>query len=354
MYRFVLLLLLLFTSAALPQEKRLNIAVDERIELITTLQMISESSVMTLTGANIGYASEVAQRFGEFKHHPAVTLFDSIHYRYFNFEMPFEYILHYSLPDFKVAAPIQAGEFSESKWSQGHADTLRIFARELKDFYITSHFNEFYSSHRVFYDSLCRDVASTLVGKKILPALERYYGSSFTRYNLILSPLSLDGGFGITVRNGTESYVYAIIGPAYTSKGYPKFKKSNTIVIHEMSHPFSNPVIDSCWSALRSDTCLYTPVRMAMRGEGYWDWKSVVYETLNRANEVMLTTEILGQTEGETLYSLYIAKKFDYLPACMAVLRQYKANRSIYRRIQDIRPMLLKAFEEETDRVCRR
>lgn len=339
--------------AALCQKNKLKIAVDERVELITVIQLICNSSVLTLSNADISYTKEVTERFGKYVNHPAVVTFDSIHNKYFNFEMPFELILHYSLPHFKVIAPVVATEFSPIRQYNKNADSLALFIRQLKDFYIQSGFNDFFKAHKKFYDSLSTDVSSTLKDKNIVPVLERYYGKSFNAYNLVLSPLSLDGGFGITVKNKKESCVFAIIGPAYTSKVYPEFKKSKTVVIHEMSHPFSNPVVDSCWDSIKKDTCLYHPVIKDMQKEGYWGWMTVVYETLNRANEVILTSQIFGETEGKTLYESYISKKYIYLPLCLGVLEKYKADRNKYASITDIKDLLIQAFEEEKNKNCR-
>lgn len=352
MKRLFLAVLMLCCATVVAQEKRLHIVVDERVELVTAIQLICESSVITLTNADIRYVEEVNDHFLKYRDHPAVATFDSIYSRYFNFEMPFQFLLHYGLPDFNVVAPLNANEFDQSRGYDQHADTLAIFARQLHDFYVTSHFHDFFVSHQRFYDSLCTDVASTLEELNIVPHLEKHYGSSFARYHLVLSPLSLDGGFGITVRSNDGPYVYAIIGPAWTSKGYPQFKKNKTIILHEMSHPFSNPVIDSCWEELRADTCMYRPVRKAMQQEGYWSWKAVVYETLNRANEVMLTSRILGKEEADRLYANYITKHYDYLPFCMDVLKRYDEHRDIYHRIEEIRPMLIDAFERKKAEVC--
>jgi hypothetical protein len=353
MKHLILAAIILCSTPLVAQDKTLHIVVDERVELLTTLQLICESSVITLTNADIRYVQEVGDHFGRFKGHPAVATFDSIYFKYFNFEMPFEFILHLALPGLQVIAPLNASEFAAERAYDSHADTLALFARQLQDFYVQTQFHEFFVSHQRLYDSLCADVASTMETMNIVPLLETYYGSSFARYHLVLSPLSLDGGFGITVRNTTGGSVYAIIGPAYTSKGYPQFKKSKTLILHEMSHPFSNPVVDSCWDRLRMDTCLYRPVKKAMQQEGYWSWQAVVYETLDRANEVMLTSHLLGRVEADRLYEDYLGKHYDYLPLCLGVLKRYEADRRAYRTIEDIRPMLLEAFAAKNKELCR-
>jgi hypothetical protein len=339
-------------GTGLAQDNKLTIAVDERVELMTTIQLICNSSVATLSNADISYMKEVTERFGKYVNHPAVVTFDSIYFKYFNFEMPFEFILHYSLPDFDIIAPIEAGEFSGERHYDHHVDSLALFMKQLKAFYVEADFHDFFVAHRSLYDSLRNDVTSTLENKNIIPVLEKYYGKSYDSYDLVLSPLSLDGGFGITVRNTNASHVFAIIGPAYTSKGYPDFKKSKTVVIHELSHPFSNPVIDSCWSSIREDTCLYRPVLKDMQKEGYWGWMAVVYETFNRANEVLLTSQVVGEAEAKGLFDNYISKKYIYLPLCIEVLEQYKANRTQYKSITDITPVLIEAFEAEKHIVC--
>jgi hypothetical protein len=79
---------------------------------------------------------------------------------------------------------------------------------------------------------------------------------------------------------------------------------------------------------------------------------AVAYETLNRANEVMLTSDILGKEEGDALYATYISKRYEYLSLCMDVLKIYRANRETYRSLQDIKPLLLRAFENKVKQVC--
>ena len=343
---------LLIGCASFCQKNKLKIGVDERVELITVIQLICNSSVMTLTNADITYTKEVNQYFDKYKNHPAVETFDSIYFKYFNFEMPFQLILHYSLPNFNINSPIVSSEFSSSRNFDKHKDSLSLFIKKLKDFYLESNFHAFFKAHRNFYDSLRNDVTKTLENKNIIPVLEKHYGRSFTSYNLTLSPLSLDGGFGLTIKNKSKSAAFAIIGPAYTSKNYPEFRKSKTVVIHELSHPFNNPVIDSCWEFLKEDTCLYRPIIKDMQKEGYWGWMAVCYETLNRANEVLLTKQIFGEAEGKALYENYIAKKYIYLPLCIDVLRKYQSNRNKHRTITEIKPLLIEAFEMEKNKNC--
>lgn len=349
---FLAIAFLMIGCAGFCQKNKLKIGVDERVELITVIQLICNSSVMTLTNADIAYANEVSQYFDKYKNHPAVETFDSIYFKYFNFEMPFQLILHYSLPNFDIHSPIVSTEFSASRNYDKHKDSLSLFVRQLKDFYLESNFHSFFNAHRNFYDSLKNDVAKTLENKNIIPVVEKYYGSSFSNYNLTLSPLSLDGGFGITIKNKSKSTAFAIIGPAYTSKNYPEFRKSKTVVIHELSHPFSNPVIDSCWAFLEKDTCLYRPIIKDMQKEGYWGWMAVAYETLNRANEVLLTKQIFGDAAGNALYENYITKKYIYLPMCVDVLGKYQANRNKYKKIADIKLLLIEAFEAEKNKNC--
>jgi len=117
---------LLIAYTGFGQGTSLKIGVDERVELITALQLISKSSVITLSNADIAYAKEVTDKFGKYVNHPAVVSFDSVYNRYFNFEMPFQLILHYSLPGFKVIAPLSATEFSPTRQYNKNADSLAL------------------------------------------------------------------------------------------------------------------------------------------------------------------------------------------------------------------------------------
>lgn len=348
-----LLLTLLISNSCFCQHKKLNIVVDERIELMTVIEQLCTVNVVTKTSANLSYQKEIKTAFSSFQNHPLITLFDSIYYKFFNFEMPPQVMLHYNLPQFTLRYPMNATDFSPVREYDKHKDVIELFCKHLKDFYQKSKFHEFFTSHHSFYDSLVNDMTNTLRGKNIIPEFESYFGTSFNSYTLILCPLYLDGGFSVKLTKKGKTDIYGIIGPKQSSIHYPLFNKNNTLIIHELAHPFSNPVIEKAYSEFEKDTCLYRLIKTDMKKEGYQGWKAVLIETFNRANEIELTRQVYGESEADSLLSAYKEKKYIYLDVIIPVLKIYKNNRSKYPTINTIATLLINEFKKEKELMCK-
>jgi len=182
--------------------------------------------------------------------------------------------------------------------------------------------------------------------------MEEYYGEEQQSYNIILTPLLHDGGFATRTYTNKKANLFAIIGPSQNSMETPYFdpdKLLQNYVIHEFSHSFTNPLIDEFYYELEKDSCLLDPIKEAMNKQAYSKWKSCLYEHLVRANEIMLTEQILGSEIANELYKdNYKNRSFIYLKGLIPLLKKYKSNRTVYKNLKSIMPEVVNYFHAET------
>lgn len=351
MIRITLFPLILAFAAALPAQGHnpLSIRVDEKAELLLTVQYLSD--YFLVTEAELDYKKELEEAFGAYREHPAVNLFKSMSQRYFAFDKPIEFICHYSFPELEVVVPFEEDHIIY--WN--YRDTLDLFARELKDFYEASSFHAFFEANQPFYDSVAADVRTKLSGTDYVGHLEGYYRAGQASYNVIVSPLLHSGGFGPRTRRQDGSHdLYAFIGPSAKSGAFPQFNTNYLafdLILHEFSHSFCNPVVNAHYAELEQFECLYEPIAEAMQKQGYGNWKTCLYEHLVRASVVRLVHHAFGQKYAEALRKVEVEEgSFAYLDGILAVLEAYEGREGA--AFDSIAPGLLVYFEEQAGAVC--
>lgn len=351
MIRIALFSLLMAFAAILPAQSRkpLSIRVDEKAELLLTVQYLSD--YFLITKADLDYKKDLEEAFGAYREHPAVALFQSMSQSYFAFDKPIEFICHYSFPELEVAVPFEENHLIYGK----HQDTLDLFIRELKDFYRASSFHSFFEAQQPFYDSIAADVRSKLSGKDYVGILEAYYRAGQASYNVIVSPLLHEGGFGPRLKRADGSHdLYAFIGPAGNSGAFPQFNANYLaldLILHEFSHSFCNPLINDHYEQLGQFECLYEPIAEAMQKQGYGNWKTCLYEHLVRAAVVRMVHHTFGKEYGEALRKWEVEEgSFAHLDGILAVLEAYEGREGA--AFDSIVPGLVDYFEGQAGAVC--
>jgi hypothetical protein len=333
-------------------QKKINVIVDERMELMNVVQYLSGYPI--LAPGDFSYQKEVEEYFAPYKNHNAVKLYANIYERYFHFDAPSVYLYHFSFPDFKRIAQFSEDDARDYKFNI-YADSLSMLMREMNDFYNTSQFHRFYTSHRKFYDSLIHTATDKLKGADtIIGLMERHYGKKNKDYTIVLAPLEHDGGYGPLVSAKDGNHVYAIIGPMEDSKGTPVFNVDALLseyVLHEFSHSFCNPAILKYMPQLASDTCLLKPIKKSLREQGYGSWQACVIEHFVRANEILLNEMVFGKDKAEAIRKTMVEDdKWIYLDGLIPLMRQYAANRKKYKTIDDIAPEVVTYFHAEAQK----
>ncbi len=354
--RIKLILLFVFIfQIGLGQNSKLDIRVDEKMELLTTVQYLSD--YFLLTKANIKYKKEIDSYFKEYKQHPVIKLNKIIQNDYFNGSCAPWYLYQFNFPQFKPISKFTSEENQIEDYEK-HKDTLDLYIKELKDFYKKSKFNKFFKNHKSFYDSISSPVKKHINQYDIISILENHYGEQKKKYHLILSPLMHDGGFGAETNTKNGQEIYAFIGPNYNSEIIPVFNIKDILqqyVIHEFSHSFCNPIIIKNIDVLKQFQCLENTIVKQMKEQGYGDdWQTCLYEHLVRANEIVLTNRILGKEEADKLYDEYYNKRsWIYLKGLVPIIENdYQTNRESYKTEYDLINKIILYFEEEKLKNC--
>ncbi len=346
-------ILLLLQSLVFAQHAKLNVVVDERMELLTVVQYLSGYPILN-QNENLAYRNDIDRYFAAMKLHPAVLLNKKIYRRYFGFDKPVNWVYHFSFPELKQTVAFTKDE-EESYHYKDNSDTLDMLRNELKAFYNRSNFKAFFKAHKNYYDSMIRPVKKELAEYDVVRVMEEHYGERNRSYTIVLCPMLHDGGYALSIEQKGGNDCYAVVGPGDDSAVMgPGFDVGNVLseyVLHEFSHNFCNPLIDRYFAALEKDSCLFAPIKESMKDQGYGSWKVVLYEYLTRANEVMLNHILLGKETASTVYSGYKAQDWIYLEELvLIIMNQYRYNRDKYKTLDGIMPLVIAYFDKERER----
>jgi hypothetical protein len=341
----VIPLLALLLSATTIRANRLQIKVDERIELITTIQLLSDYEYMAQ--GDIAYKNEVANTFAVFKDHDAVKYYKHLS-QWFYGSAPLAFIVHYSLPAFQETVAFNAEDSIVLRYTE-KKDSLQQFFKLLKDFYTRSNFHTFYTAHQSFYNDITAPVKAIADTKDFALVMEKHFGMASAGYHIVLSPLQMDAGFGHTLTIGKGDDQYAFVGPKNDSKGLPDFDNDvlfRDLVVHEFSHAFCNPLVDKFYTSIEKDSCLFAPVRKAMKAQGYSTWRACLYELLTRANEIVLNKIIYGKEDADKLYEQNIDDHWIYLEGLVPLIEnEYLPKRTLYPTQEQLMPLVVTYFD---------
>lgn len=335
---------------------KLKVYVDERMELLTTVQYLSD--YFLITKADLTYKKDIDNYFGKFKNHPLIPLAKAIIAEgYLNGSAFPYYVYQFSFPGFQPEGKITEEENQIEDYEK-HLDTLELFKKELNNFYIQSNFHQFFIAHQKFYDTITAPVKNYIMKTDIVNIMEKHYGQTKKSYNLIITPLLHSGGFGVQVHKVDGDELFGIVGPTKDSKTIPVFPPEGTfqnIAIHEFSHSFCNPIIHKNFSQLAPDSCLEDTIFDAQDKQGYGgDWETCLFEHLTRANEIVLCKIILGKEKADKRYNHYFDDlKWIYLKGLVPLIEDvYMGNRNTYKTENDLVPKIINYLDEEKKKNC--
>jgi hypothetical protein len=345
--RTTLIIALLILLPFAGMTKSLQVGVDERIELVTAIQLLAGYEY--LTEAQIGYKDEVAKAFAAYKDHEVVQYYKAMSGWFYGMP-PLSLVLHYELPGFKQTIPYNYEDSAVLRYSQ-KKDSLERFMQLAQDFYVKSNFHAFYTGHKTFYDKITAPIKAIADAHDFAGIMEQHFGKKQAAYHIILSPLQMDAGFGPMLSGKKGNYLYAIVGPKGDSKDIPDFEGEilyNELVVHEFSHSFCNPMIDRFYDELEKDACLLAPITKAMKQQGYANWISCLYEHLTRANEILLNERIYGKATAQKLQEQMVKEHWKYLDGLVLLLRnEYLPNRKQYPSLAPFMPKVVAYFHRQ-------
>jgi hypothetical protein len=326
----------------------INMMIDPRIELLAAVQAIGgyDERFDLITNENFAYKNDMKTYFYSFSKHEAVKTFDSMSSGSFCYDAPPTAMLYLSNPlnltvkqDFSSYLKNRVGEVSLNK-----------FAGQLKNFAIDTKFDDFYNSRKDFYKKVIDKNAELMGNSRYIDNLEQYYGMKQNSYNIILSPMFHNGGYGPKVENKDGSYdVYSIQGPAGVKDNIPMFGNEGGfryIALHEFSHSFINDLTEKNKAEVTKYSKLYEPMKEKMTKQAYTTWESCVNEHIVRAVVLRLTYIHSGKEAYDKLMDFENGNGFSYVPSFAMRLEEYEKNRDKYKSFNEFYPELIKVLEK--------
>jgi len=317
----------------------LSVSIDPRMELLAVVQHFTSWAEGGHIKSNTSYKHDIDKYFGDFPKHRVVDYTERLVDAGFTHDAPVTFVLHHSDP------PGLALETPYSQYLTGRADSeerLFEFSCALRDFAQETDFMRFYRSHQSLYDTLINEVKSLLSGKAYVQTLEDFYGDSRSTYNLILSPL-FAGGYGPTVLTGEGYEIYGVIGPCALKNTHTTFAclgYLESMMLHEWSHSFVNPLVDENMDAFEESRHLFEPIKGMMKRQAYPNWRISLYEHVVRACEIHLRDNLHEEFNKEEFLTYQEGKGFWYIGCIDSLLNSYQRRRDEFPAFSDFVPVI--------------
>jgi len=325
-------------------KKGIRVAIEPAVELYAVILSLLDRSIAT--HLNIDYKKSISEFFSNMADHDTVSFVNLNLGEKLKFDMSYVITL---LINNDFTLDINAYEHIMNVFPEWHTDIdIYEFIDMLKSFYIDSNFEEFYNEHRDFYYEIVNNTADTLPDWDIIGAMESFYGKTMESYNIVLSSMLWDGGFGPGLLREENLACYAIIGPGKVDNGFPVFRDTEgltALLLHEFGHTFialneANECNPEIKVALHDSEFLFERIRYRMVRSGYPTWLIAGEELVLRAAVIRILEEN-HDVNVEMLLQNEFSQGFLYINDVYELLQIYIDNRDIYPVFDDFIPTLL-------------
>lgn len=322
-------------------EARFSVTVDPRIELLAVVQHFTSWAPGWHIKNMTAYKEDIDNYFGKFKGHPVITIAESLFYADFTCDAPVSFMLYLSDPPEVVQKTQYSGYLIKRAKGVRH---LEEFADALRDFAKKADFMKFYRAHKALYDTLVAEVDSLFEGKDYVAVIEDFYGESRNNYNLILSPLfGTGGGYSHTIKTDEGYDLYAVLGPCSIKGKRTTFAcpRVESIMLHEWSHHFVNPLVDQNFDIFTKSAGLFEPIKEMMLRQQYPNWKIALYEHIVRAcAEIHLLAKLHKDFDKGKAREYQEGRGFWYVGYIDSLLDAYETHRREYPTFSKFVPVI--------------
>jgi hypothetical protein len=317
-----------------------NIYVDPRLELLAAVQINAEYPF--LSPLSFKYKDNMKTYFSKFKNHKVVGIFNELFNKGFSYDGPAQLITHLS-NDLELQA-----DYTDKLRPMITYKEYSLFVGALKDYYEVTNFQSFYNDHITLYQKIVNDVAERVKENKI-DRLEEFFGYSQNSYNIILSPVSINGGYGLR-KDGDNGYdCLAVVGALEVIENMPQFYPKVSyagytcdyifpmLIWHEFAHSYVNPLTEKFIDNVNKYSYLFDPLSEHLSQQGYGSWESFINEQIIEAIVSKIVSENIS-VEGAKI-NLLLDKEHKglvYLDILYQKLGQYANNRKKYITFKDL------------------
>ena len=302
----------------------LQISIDPRMELLTTIQLLANYPIID---RNLSYSKDIMKYFKSFSSQEAVIMTDSLFQKYgFSYDAPVSVMLYLSQPP-ELEQRITFTDYMIRR--SGGGDNLEQYRKSIKQFAEISDFETFWNSKISLYNQILDLTIAEIGAIDLVKTLENYFNETQESYNITISP-SFAGGFGPRIPgNDGKLNIYGCLSttdikddiPYLTEKGLRNY------IWHEWGHSFVNPLTEKYNDRVESTNKLYDPIEKIMSKYAYKNWSTCVNEHIIRAIHVRLLELHLGSQKAKIMLDDELGLHYIYIEPLIEKLKDFEKQR---------------------------
>ena len=342
---FALLVVSALTAAG--ASERSVVGVDPRVELFSIISRLAGYSEYN-QGQIRSYNTAIDAWFAPSRNHAAVQMARDLRQRGISYDAVASISIH--VTDVETLAervPFdRPGIALDSRW---RVDDARRFLVAARRFVADSRFTEFLESQKALIEGTNERMREALE-KMDFEWFERFYGPHKFRFHVVPALANGPNSYGPRMFDGETGEVYSLVGvPPADAEGTPRFGTGTvSLLVHEFSHSFVNPLVDQYYSQMEgAGNRLFEAVREPMRAQGYGTGKTVLAESLVRAASGRYAWEHDGPAGGDRAIDYeQTSRSFWWTGELCVVLGEYERNREEYPVLERFMVRVSDFFEE--------
>jgi len=352
-----------FTDNQLIAQEKVNVFVNERVELLLTIYGLTPSAEKAIkqTKRNRDWVDAMIHPlltpYQKYKNHAAVKAATELYQKYYFWAAD----IVSNIATQTATIPIDPQIYLPNDQSV-YAQEVRAFIELANQFYIDSDFKSTFQKNRLIYEAIIVEVKSNMPNRDFFPTMEQYYQKSFYQYNLCPSPLLPAGngmGFGPKRKDKNRVDVFnvfsgidepnvdaiKVIKPNGTY-GFNNKDWIRGISTHEFGHSFVNEPLFVFQKELEEYKYLLKPIKKKMRNQAYGNWGTVLAEHLVRIGEIRIARQLGLKEASVGLYEdYYINRHFIYLPHFLKLIETEYEDNAQYVTFADFIPRIIESLE---------
>lgn len=333
------------------------IKIDIGIEMISTILYFSNHYKIAevFMGGNYKprisktYEDELTEWIMPYLNHEIFSYIDELTYKGFYFGRPIEIMC---ATDFETMTLNKSLSSVCLKYSGGMEHIVKLLVL-LKDFAEVTNYRAFFNTIRKHYDKLIDYFDKHYDVKNIISIINQFYGYNENIYHVIWTDLQI-GSYGICFKDSGRLDIFSV----YTINGCFNLDEKSletacgacslNVIIHELSHPYVNPLTTRFINQVNQYKVAYKKLLMYKQNSaGYGDWEECINEHIVRAISIYLAKKIRNSEVEQWHYNKSYNIGYRYLPMLIEKLKDYDINRDSYQTFDDFYLELIKVFEND-------
>ena len=232
----------------------------------------------------------------------------------------------------------------DDRWT---AEAYERYAELFDKFYRDTDFNKFFFAHSEAYKSLAAKVDKAL-GEQINTGwFEDFYGRDFPSMDLVVCAGCGPGNYGSSPDYPKDRNIFCVGVSGEDAEGNPVLsRRIYHTAIHEITHYFANPLIDSYFDSFGKDALekMYAYSEEAFYYEAMAP-ETIPYEWLTRLS-VLLYFRDNGEKQMEYDIGLEMRRGFIWMKQSYEFMDSFYGKRSEYKHLADFMPELVGFFND--------